>query len=290
MKKVFKGSQGQRLDIYLSNKLAMTRSQIKKLNKEERIEVNGELVKAGYLLSDQDEICVFLKEDYKIHPVNKALDVYFEDKDLLVVNKPKNLVIHPGAGEEEDSLVHRLLFYYPKLPILDNPLRPGIVHRLDKDTEGLVLVAKNKETMVALMAEFKKRRVQKVYQCIVHGKLENPLVIKEPIGRSTRDRKKMTVSREGKEAESHIYPLKYGKNKTFLEVSIITGRTHQIRVHLQSIGHSIIGDHTYSYSPYYGLKSQALVAMQVSFIHPKTNNLLMVKRDTPEYFYKLLEK
>lgn len=290
MEKIIQGREGLRLDVYLSEKLGLTRSQIKKMNKEKRILVNHQEVKAGFLLSATDEIHVFLKESYQILPVNKQVDIYYEDEDLLVVNKPKNLVVHPGAGEEEDSLVHRLLYKYPDLPVLGDPLRPGIVHRLDKDTEGLLLVAKNKFAMTALMKDFKSRRVKKIYQCIVHGLIKEPLTIDNPIARSKIDRKKMTTDPRGKKAISHIRPLGWGKNKSLLEVSIVTGRTHQIRVHLKSIGHSIIGDQTYSHPPFYGLDSQALAATQMSFIHPRSHHLIMVQRPRPEYFDKIMEK
>lgn len=290
MEKIIQGREGLRLDVYLSEKLGLTRSQIKKMNKEKRILVNHQEVKAGFLLSATDEIHVFLKESYQILPVNKQVDIYYEDEDLLVVNKPKNLVVHPGAGEEEDSLVHRLLYKYPDLPVLDDPLRPGIVHRLDKDTEGLLIVAKNKFAMTALMKDFKSRRVKKIYHCIVHGLIKEPLTIDNSIARSKIDRKKMTTDPRGKKAISHIRPLGWGKNKSLLEVSIVTGRTHQIRVHLKSIGHSIIGDHTYSHPPFYGLESQALAAIQMSFIHPRSHHLIMVQRPRPEYFDKIMEK
>ncbi|VFB16306.1 Ribosomal large subunit pseudouridine synthase D [Urinicoccus massiliensis] len=290
MEKIIQGREGLRLDVYLSEKLGVTRSQIKKMNKEKRILVNHQEVKAGFLLSATDEIHVFLKESYQILPVNKQVDIYYEDEDLLVVNKPKNLVVHPGAGEEEDSLVHRLLYKYPDLPGLDDSLRPGIVHRLDKDTEGLLLVAKNEFAMTALMKDFKSRRVKKIYQCIVHGLIKEPLTIDNPIARSKIDRKKMTTDPRGKKAISHIRPLGWGKNKSLLEVSIVTGRTHQIRVHLKSIGHSIIGDQTYSHPPFYGLDSQALAATQMSFIHPRSHHLIMVQRPRPEYFDKIMEK
>lgn len=290
MEKIIQGREGLRLDVYLSEKLGLTRSQIKKMNKKKRILVNHQEVKAGFLLSATDEIHVFLKESYQILPVNKQVDIYYEDEDLLVVNKPKNLVVHPGAGEEEDSLVHRLLYKYPDLPVLDDSLRPGIVHRLDKDTEGLLLVAKNEFAMTALMKDFKSRRVKKIYQCIVHGLIKEPLTIDNPIARSKIDRKKMTTDPRGKKAISHIRPLGWGKNKSLLEVSIVTGRTHQIRVHLKSIGHSIIGDQTYSHPPFYGLDSQALAATQMSFIHPRSHHLIMVQRPRPEYFDKIMEK
>lgn len=290
MEKIIQGREGLRLDVYLSEKLGLTRSQIKKMNKEKRILVNHQEVKAGFLLSATDEIHVFLKESYQILPVNKQVDIYYEDEDLLVVNKPKNLVVHPGAGEEEDSLVHRLLYKYSDLPVLDDPLRPGIVHRLDKDTEGLLIVAKNKFAMTALMKDFKSRRVKKIYQCIVHGLIKEPLTIDNSIARSKIDRKKMTTDPSGKKAISHIRPLGWGKNKSLLEVSIVTGRTHQIRVHLKSIGHSIIGDQTYSHPPFYGLDSQALAATQMSFIHPRSHHLIMVQRPRPEYFDKIMEK
>lgn len=290
MEKIIQGREGLRLDVYLSEKLGLTRSQIKKMNKEKRILVNHQEVKAGFLLSATDEIHVFLKESYQILPVNKQVNIYYEDEDLLVVNKPKNLVVHPGAGEEEDSLVHRLLYKYPDLPVLDDPLRPGIVHRLDKDTEGLLIVAKNKFAMTALMKDFKSRRVKKIYQCIVHGLIKEPLTIENSIARSKIDRKKMTTDPRGKKAISHIRPLGWGKNKSLLEVSIVTGRTHQIRVHLKSIGHSIIGDQTYSHPPFYGLDSQALAATQMSFIHPRSHHLIMVQRPRPEYFDKIMEK
>ena len=290
MEKIIQGREGLRLDVYLSEKLGLTRSQIKKMNKKKRILVNHQEVKAGFLLSATDEIHVFLKESYQILPVNKQVDIYYEDEDLLVVNKPKNLVVHPGAGEEEDSLVHRLLYKYPDLPVLDDSLRPGIVHRLDKDTEGLLLVAKNEFAMTALMKDFKSRRVKKIYQCIVHGLIKEPLTIDNPIARSKIDRKKMTTDPRGKKAISHIRPLGWGKNKSLLEVSIVTGRTHQIRVHLKSIGHSIIGDQTYSHPPFYGLDSQALAATQMSFIHPRSHHLIMVQRPRPEYLDKIMEK
>lgn len=289
-KYTYKEEDSQRLDLYLRNFLEETRSQIKKSIEEEKILVNGKKVKAGYQLLPGDEISLEKSAPYEIFPQDLHLDILYEDEDLLVVNKPKGLVVHPGAGEEESSLVHGLLYLYPDLPVLDDPLRPGIVHRLDKDTEGLLLVAKNKETMEALFAAFKERKVKKTYQCLVHGHLKEEVLVDEPLGRSPKDRKKMAVVVGGRPALSIFRPRLFKRNKSLVDVSIITGRTHQIRVHAAFIGHPILGDRVYSHKPFYGLTSQALASVSLSFVHPKTGKTLTVTRETPEYFHQVLEK
>ncbi len=282
-------SESLRLDRFLEQHSTQTRSQIKRDIDEGRVTVNGKLVKAGYKLVGDDEVHWTEKEEYELKATDLNLDILYEDESIAVINKPKGLVVHPGAGEEEETLVHGLLYALDSLSPGSDPLRPGIVHRLDKDTSGLVVVAKTLEAEEDLIRQFKERKVKKKYKALVYGIVDQSMEIDAPIGRLPSNRKKMGVHvPHGKEAVTIIHPEKYFDNMTLLDIDLLTGRTHQIRVHLSSIDHPIVGDPLYMGS-HKRLESQLLHAYYLGFYHPKTGEWMSFTAPLPEEFEKFLK-
>lgn len=278
-----------RLDRFLEKNSSQSRSQIKRDIDDKRVSVNGKSVKAGYKLNIDDCIEWTEKEEYKLKPKDLKLDIVYEDDSIAVVNKPKELVVHPGAGEEEETLVHGLLYALNSLSPGSDPLRPGIVHRLDKDTSGLVVVAKTLTAETELIRQFKEREVKKKYKALVYGIVDDELKINAPIGRLPSNRKKMGVHvPHGKEAVTIIHPENYYENMTLLDIDLLTGRTHQIRVHLSSIGHPVVGDPLYMGS-HKRLDSQLLHAYYLEFTHPKTGERMSFTAPLPEEFQKFLK-
>lgn len=284
---------GTRLDLFLSEQLAITRSQVKRLVDSELVRVNGEAVKAGYKLRAGDEIEVTIRPEpeMNLEPEPIPLQILYEDEDLAVINKPKGLVVHPGAGNWTGTLVHALLYHLDDLSEEGGSDRPGIVHRLDKDTSGLMVVAKNNSTHAHLSELLKERLMEKHYLALVHGAMrDDEGVIDKPIGRHPKDRKKMAVVEWGREAQT-IYRVEERFSKyTLVRLRLITGRTHQIRVHLASLHHPIVGD------PLYGLKtgnlgadSQLLHACYLAFTHPNGQHLEFASSPGPE-FWAIVEK
>ncbi len=284
---------GERIDKYLGDTLDYTRSKIKKMLENGNILVNDKKVKPSYLIKENDylEITEYV-ESTDINPENIPLDILYEDDDIIVINKKSGMVVHPAPGNYSGTLVNALLFHTNNLSNVNTNVRPGIVHRIDADTSGLLLVAKNDKTHHALAEAIQKKEVKREYLALVAGIInEDTATIDAPIGRDPNNRKKMCVtSQNSKEAITHLEVLKRYKNATLIKCKLETGRTHQIRVHLNYIGHPIIND------PVYGPKKiidkdfgQMLHAYKISFIHPTTKEYLEFTKEPPEEFNKILD-
>lgn len=283
-----------RLDIYLSNqKLDLSRSMVQKLIEDEKITVNDKVEKASYKVQKDDKIKIEINppKEVEIEAQKIPIDIIYEDEDILVVNKPKGLVVHPANGNPDGTLVNAIMdICKESLSGIGGELRPGIVHRLDKDTSGLLIVAKNDKAHIKMSEQIKNRKVKKTYIALVRGTIsENEATINMPIGRSTKDRKKMAVNRNGKNAITHFKVLERFSDYTLLQIKIETGRTHQIRVHLTEIGYPIVGDYIYSNGKNeWGIKGQCLHAKSLKFKHPITNKEMFIEAPIPEYFEKII--
>ena len=288
---------GIRIDRYLSEKNAeLSRSYLQKLLKEQGITVNVREVKANYKVQAGDEIRISLPDlsEPDILPEDIPLDILYEDEDVMVVNKPKGMVVHPSAGHTSGTLVNAILFHCQgNLSGINGVMRPGIVHRIDKDTTGALLICKNDVAHRDLAEQLKEHSIKRRYRAIVSGNLKDDEgTVEGPIGRHPVDRKKMAINyKNGKEAITHYKVLERFGNATYIECRLETGRTHQIRVHMTSIGHPLLGDEVYGSgkNPYH-LQGQALHAMVLGFVHPRTGEYLEFTAPLPEYFTNLLEK
>lgn len=285
----------KRLDSYLAYRLDdVSRSYIQKLIKEGLILVNGNEIKARYRVKMGDYIQIKFpnREQKEPIPENLPLDIVFEDRDIVIVNKPEGMVVHPAPGNPTGTLVNALLYHVDSLYPSKDILRPGIVHRLDKDTSGLLVVAKNEIAYNSLIQQLKSRDVERIYEALVYGVLDSDEgTINVPIGRHPVDRKRMTVRKEnGKEAITHFKVLEKFQDYTLLEASLETGRTHQIRVHMAYINHPIVGETVYSKRKNeFGLKSQLLHARKLGFIHPRRGKYMEFEIELPVKFKKVLE-
>lgn len=288
---------GERIDKYLSEQLEdMTRSHIQKLIKENMVRVNGMAVKSNFKLSASDQIEVEIPElkEPDILPENIPLDILYEDQDILVVNKPKGMVVHPAHGHYTGTLVNAIMYHCKdNLSGINGVMRPGIVHRIDMDTTGSLLICKNDCAHQALAEQLKEHSITRKYHAIVHGRLkEDEGTIDKPIGRHPIDRKKMSVHcTNGREAITHYRVLKRFQQFTYIECQLETGRTHQIRVHMSSIGHPILGDQIYGPAKCpYKLQGQTLHAKVLGITHPTTGEYMEFDAPLPDYFQGLLEK
>ena len=288
-------SDGKRIDAYLSEKLEdMSRVTVQRLLSNGKILVNHKMVKSSYKVQEGDKIQI--EEEIPVEVSLKAqdipLDVIYEDKDIIVVNKPKGMVVHPANGNPDGTLVNAIMAMCKgSLSGIGGEIRPGIVHRLDKDTSGIIVVAKNDKAHINLSEQIKEHRVKKTYIALVRGIVkENEATINMPIGRSEKDRKKMAVTKKGKEAITHFRVLERYDKYTLLQVNIETGRTHQIRVHLSQIGYPIVGDEVYSNGKNeWNIKGQCLHAKSLEFTHPITGEKMYLEARLPEYFENMLE-
>ena len=289
-------SQGKRLDKYVTEQnTEITRTAVQRLIDEKNILVNGKEQKASYKVNENDVVEVEIPEPKKIEikAEDIPIEVIYEDSDIVVVNKPKGMVVHPGNGKLDGTLVNAIMAKCgDSLSGIGGEIRPGIVHRIDKDTSGLLIVAKNDKAHVNLSEQIKAHKVKKTYIALVRGVVrENEATIDMPIGRSKTDRKKMAVCKDGKNAITHIKVLKRWEHYTLLQVNIETGRTHQIRVHLSYIGYPIIGDYTYSNGKNeFGVVGQCLHAQKLEFKHPTTNKIMELEAPLPEYFQEIIQK
>ena len=288
---------GERLDAFLARCAPeLTRSAAQKLIEAGQVTRNGRPGKKNDKLNIGDEIGFSIPEakPVDIAPTQMPLDIVYEDEDVLVINKPKGLVVHPAAGHQDDTLVNGLLYAMgDELSGINGELRPGIVHRIDKDTSGLLAVAKNDRAHVWLASQLKDHTMHRVYDAIVCGTLkEDSGTVDAPIGRHPSDRKKMCVTaRNSKEAVTHWEVVKRYRGYTHIRCKLETGRTHQIRVHMAHIGHPILGDTVYGRKkPELGQDSQVLHAGTLCFSHPKDGRPVMVFAPLPEYFTKVIEK
>ncbi len=287
---------GKRLDSYIAeNYSELSRTMIKKLIETKNILVNAKEQKASYKVQVNDNICINVPEaqETELKAQNIPIEIIYEDNDIIVVNKPKGLVVHPANGNPDGTLVNAILAICKNsLSGIGGEIRPGIVHRLDKDTSGLLIVAKNDVAHINISNQIKERRVKKTYIALVRGNVpEEEATINLPIGRSTKDRKKMAVNKNGKQAITHFKVLKrYGKY-TLLEVKIETGRTHQIRVHMAEIGYPVVGDVVYSNGKNeFGVVGQMLHSYKLEFAHPTTQKHMELEAPLPPYFKEILEK
>lgn len=285
---------GERLDQYLVKVFEdKSRSFITNLIKNGDVLVNGNQVKPGYSLKLNDQIYVAINEpkSLDLEPVNLDLDIVYEDSYLLVVNKPEGLVVHPAESYDGPTLVHGLLYQSDELSSINGVKRPGIVHRIDKDTSGLLIVAKNDIAHQRLSEAFSKHEVKRIYTALVYGKIDVPKgVIDMPIGRHRTNRLKMAVDPEGKRAVTHFKVLEQFDKYTLIECELETGRTHQIRVHMAHIGYPIVGDPIYGPKDVIGDTGQFLHAHTLTFVHPIKNEHMTFTVDMPESFKQMLNK
>lgn len=289
--------KGERIDKFLSDNLSdVSRSYIQKQIKDGLVTVNDQAVKSNYKLNAGDVLKLDEPKLQKpdIIAENIPIDILYEDSDLLIVNKPKGMVVHPSAGHYSGTLVNALMYHCKDaLSGINGVLRPGIVHRIDMDTTGSLIVCKNDFTHNHIAEQLKVHSITRVYHAIVHGVLKNDEgTINAPIGRHPSDRKKMSIHcKNGKEAITHYKVLRRFKNYTYIECRLETGRTHQIRVHMASISHPLLGDSVYGPSKCpFQLQGQTLHAKTIGIVHPRTGEYLEVSAPLPEYFENLLKK
>ena len=288
--------QNKRLDMYIAEeKKELSRTTIKRLLEDGDILVNEKIQKASYKPEAGDIIQINMPEvvETKLIAQDIPVPAIYEDKDIIVVNKPKGMVVHPANGNPDSTLVNAILaMCKDSLSGIGGEIRPGIVHRLDKDTSGLLIIAKNDLAHINMSKQIQDRKVIKKYIALVRGTVpENEATIDMPIARSQKDRKKMAVDKNGKEAVTHFKVLARYDKYTLLEVKIDTGRTHQIRVHMSYIGHPIIGDEVYSNGKNeFGVKGQMLHAKYLEFKHPITGKDIKLEAPLPEYFEEILKQ
>ena len=288
--------KGKRLDTYIpSVDTDITRTSAQRLIEDGNILVNGKNAKVSYKIQENDKISVEIPEPKQIElkAQNIPIEIVYEDSDIIVVNKPKGMVVHPANGNPDGTLVNAIMaICKDSLSGIGGEIRPGIVHRIDKDTSGLLIVAKNDNSHVKMSEQIKNHEVKKTYIALVRGVFkENEATIDMPIGRSTSDRKKMAVNKNGKNAITHIKVLKRFDKYTLLQVNIETGRTHQIRVHLSHIGYPIVGDYTYSNGKNeFDVVGQCLHAQKLEFKHPITQKDMCLEAELPQYFKDILDK
>lgn len=289
----------KRLDVFLSEKLEnITRSYLKSLIEEEQVLVNGKRQKAGYLLKEGDTLTVNLPEEKEasIQPENIPLEILYEDEDILIVNKEKGMVVHPANGNYTGTMVNALMYSHKdRLSSINGVIRPGIVHRIDKDTSGILVVAKNDQAHKILSEQFKEHHITRQYIALVKGIIkEEQMEICLPIGRSTKDRKKMAVTdKNSKEAITHVQVIKRYENShmTLVQVTLETGRTHQIRVHMAYKGHPLVGDEVYGKKDsLLKVEGQMLHAQILGFIHPRTGKYVEFQSPLPKEYQEVLHK
>lgn len=287
---------GKRIDVYISLvRDELSRSQVQKLIGDGHVTVNGKQVKSNYKLKKDDIIDLEIPEPepIDIKEENIPLDIVYEDKDIIVINKPQMMVVHPAAGHYSGTVVNALMYHCRgELSGINGIMRPGIVHRIDMNTSGVIVAAKSDSAHRSLALQFAEHTINRRYRAIVCGNIKDDNgTVDGPIGRSPKDRKKMAIVRDGKRAVTHFSVIERFGRYTYIEAVLETGRTHQIRVHMASIGHPLLGDDIYgSVKQPYGLKGQVLHAGLLGFIHPTKGEYMEFRSEIPEYFQRLLEK
>lgn len=286
--------KSERLDVYLSEKLDKTRSAVKKLVEDKNVTVNGKVEKAGKTLKEGDEITVVLPDPVKLdlEAENIPLDIIYQDEDIAIINKPQGMTVHAGNGVHGSTLVNALLYHLDSLSGINGVIRPGIVHRIDKDTSGLLVVAKNDAAHVSLSEQIKNKTCRRIYLALVEGVVkENDGVIDTFIGRSDKNRTMMAVKSDGRRAVTHYKVIRRYKDYTLMEFSLETGRTHQIRVHTKYLGHPVVGDPVYGYKTQkFRLNGQLLHAFRLELTHPKSGERMAFEAPLPDYFRAVLAK
>ncbi|MDQ1003798.1 23S rRNA pseudouridine1911/1915/1917 synthase [Neobacillus niacini] len=291
---ILEQQKGDRIDKVISTlDEEWSRTQVQQWIKEGNVLVNGQKIKTNYKCSMNDEIEITIPDPelLDVIPEEMDLDIYFEDKDVLVVNKPSGMVVHPAPGHLTGTLVNGLMAHCKDLSGINGILRPGIVHRIDKDTSGLLMVAKNDMAHEKLVNQLVEKTVTRKYRAIVHGVIPHDFgTIDAPLGRDTKDRQSMTVVDNGKHAVTHFHVIERFKDFTFVECQLETGRTHQIRVHMKYIGYPLAGDPKYGPKKTLDINGQALHAGILGFNHPRTNEYLEFEAPLPKEFEELLEQ
>ncbi|MDO4793889.1 MAG: RluA family pseudouridine synthase [Filifactor alocis] len=288
-------SDADRLDAYLAKRLVeSSRSHIQKLIEEKCVFVNEKHEKKSFVLKEGDVVRIDFPEPktLDVHPQELPLDILYEDDSVIVINKGKGIVVHPAAGNYEGTLVNALLFHCKgKLSEINGVLRPGIVHRIDKDTSGLLVVAKTNKAHLYLSEQFKEHSITREYEMICFGCVkEDRVTIDRPLGRNPKNRLQMAVVKEGKPAVTHFEILERFYDKTYMRATLETGRTHQIRVHSSYMGHPLLGDELYTkQKTNYRLQGQTLHAKKLGFVHPVTEDYIEFTSDLPDYFNKILQ-
>ena len=288
--------KGRRLDQFLAEQLEdLTRSAAQRLAEEEHVLLNGKPLKKNYKMTGCETLEVHLPDPEPIDavPQNIPLDIAYEDEDLLVINKPKGMVVHPAPGNPDGTVVNAVLYHCGEsLSGIGGAFRPGIVHRIDKDTSGLLIIAKNDRAHLYLSEQLKDHTLARTYEAVVIGGLkEDKGTVNAPIGRSPKDRKKMAIVPDGRHAVTHYEVLARYPGYTHIRCKLETGRTHQIRVHMASLGHPIVGDEVYGPSKSkFDLQGQCLHARELTFLHPADGQPRLIKSDLPDYFTDLLHK
>lgn len=295
---------GKRLDIFISEKLIIPRTKAQEIIKKKLVKVNNLIKSKSYKLRLNDKVEIlpisdfnYEAEDKILIPQNIPIEILYQDKYLVVISKPTGMVVYPCPGHQDGTVMNALAYHVKKLANVGGPLRPGVVHRLDKETSGVMVIAFNDEAYYKLVESFKKREVKKEYLVLVYGEIKGSGIINMPIGRSLHNRKKMSVrAKKAKEAITEWEVIKNFKNYTLLKIRILTGRTHQIRVHFSSIGHPVLGDKTYGRKTYIEFEKkkipvsrQMLHALSIEFVHPITNKLLKFESQIPEDMEKIIK-
>lgn len=286
--------KGQRIDKYLCEQTQLTRSRIQQLIEQGAVVVNGKATKSNYKINPGDLIEVSYEDLSELDVVAQdiPLDIRYEDSDVIVINKPRGMVVHPANGNQQGTLVNALLYHCKDLSGINGVLRPGIVHRIDKDTTGLIIVAKNDKAHLELSKQLQDKTVNRLYYALVHGTFAHDYgTIDAPIGRDETDRQKMAVTeKNSKEARTHFRVLERFKDYSLVECRLETGRTHQIRVHMRYINHPIVGDEKYGYRRTMKIGGQLLHAHQLEFVHPSTGEKMVVEAEIPQDFAEVLQR
>lgn len=294
MSKIVATENGVRLDLFIANNSEYSRSHIKKIIDDGLVTVNGKAEKGKYTVKNGDVVEFFIPEPkpLEVKPVDIPIEIIYQDKDVAIINKPQGLTVHAGNGTDDNTLVNALLYSLDSLSGINGVIRPGIVHRIDKDTSGLLVVAKNDKAHICIANQIEKKTCRRIYLALLHGKVKDDSgVIDTFIDRSSKDRTSYAVSNRGKRAITDYKVVKRYEGYTLCEFSLRTGRTHQIRVHSKHLGNPVVGDKTYGPKKCpFNLEGQLLHAYKLTFVHPTTDEEMTFKCDIPDYFKKVLSK
>lgn len=291
---VYQNENQERIDKYLANELEeATRTQVQLYIKDSLVLVNDKIVKSNYILKNNDEIKITIPDPVEQNVIAQdiPLDIYYEDSDVIVINKPSGMVVHPAVGNYKDTLVNALLYHCKDLSGINGVIRAGIVHRIDKDTSGLLVACKNDLAHKSLSEQFQKKSTTRKYYAIVYGVINHNLgKIDAPVGRDPIYRQQMTVVEGGKNAVTHFKVIERFKKYTLVELTLETGRTHQIRVHMKYIGFPLVGDPLYGPKRVIGTHGQFLHAKTLGFTHPRTGEFMEFESPLPDYFVDFLNE